>query len=188
MWELLAFRDCLVQNVEWTSPNMKIMELLLLSPRLGQEIIWAKSSGGIWSLVVEIGSILDCQWPQEGLETSGQCMAEWSIIVLAMDMMVGIAFSATPCDVHQLQQIIEFGRNLLEMGCIGLGGEGCTIVRDVLQRDDSSILVFQLKVLFGLESLMSVEMLLKYILNSFGAHAYEECSSSVHVGILSFSS
>ena len=73
------------------------------------------------------------------------------------------------------------------MCSVGLGG-GCTIVRDVLQGDDSYIVAFQLKVLFGHESLVSVEMLLKYILHSFGAHVHEECSSSIHIGILGFPS
>ena len=44
------------------------------------------------------------------------------------------------------------------MGSVGLGSEGCTIIREILQRDDSSILTFQLKVLLGLESFMSVEV------------------------------
>ena len=74
------------------------------------------------------------------------------------------------------------------MGSVGVRGECCTIVRDVLKTDDSSILAFQLKVLFYLESLMSVEMLLKYILHSFGAHVHEECSSSIHISTLGFAS
>ena len=52
------------------------------------------------------------------------------------------------------------------MGSVRIGGEGCTIVRDLLHRDDSSILTFQLKVLIGLESFISVEMLLKHIFHS----------------------
>ena len=70
------------------------------------------------------------------------------------------------------------------MGSVGHGGEGCTIVRDALHRDDSSILSFQLKVLLGLQSFMSVEMLLRHIFHSFGAHVHEECSSSIHVSVL----
>ena len=74
------------------------------------------------------------------------------------------------------------------MGSVGLGSEGCTIVRDVLQRDDSRIFAFQLKVLLGLESFMSVEVLLKHIFHSFGAHIHEECSFSIHVSVLGFAS
>ena len=44
------------------------------------------------------------------------------------------------------------------MGSVGFGGEGCTIVRDVLQRDDTSIIAFQIKVLLGLES-FSLELM-----------------------------
>ena len=57
----------------------------------------------------------------EGLETSGQCMAEWSIMDIAMDMMPSLQLHCG--DVHQLQQIIDV-EEIGEMGSIGLGGEG----------------------------------------------------------------
>ena len=67
MWEFLSIRDCLVENVEWTSPNMKVMELSLPPSCLGEEIIWAEACGRIRNLVVEIGSILYCNGPQGGV-------------------------------------------------------------------------------------------------------------------------
>ena len=74
------------------------------------------------------------------------------------------------------------------MDSVGLQSKGCTIVRDVLQRDDSSIFAFKLKVLIGLESFMSVEVLLEHIFHSFGAHIHEKGSSSIHVSVLGFAS
>ena len=66
-WEFLAIRDCLAQNIEWTSLNMKDMKLPVLPSCLGEEIIWAEACRGIWILVVEIGAILDFHGPQGGV-------------------------------------------------------------------------------------------------------------------------
>ena len=67
------------------------MKLPLLPSCFGEAIIWVEACRE--NLVVDIGGIFHYR---KGSETSGQCMAEWSIMVLAMDMMVWMAFSATP--------------------------------------------------------------------------------------------
>ena len=152
MWKFLSIRDCLVQNAERTSPNMKVMELLLLPLCLGQEIIWAEACGRIRNLVVEIGSILDCHGPQVGVRDFWlMCSVEHHSSCNRHDSLDGLFYNSIVVMCSNSSKMLNL-REIREMGSIGLGGEGSTILRDGLQRDNTSILAFQLKVLFGLES------------------------------------
>jgi hypothetical protein len=62
--KLLSISNRLVQDINRTAPNMKVMKLMLLPSGFCEHVDWGKARDLIWHVIVKENSMLHSHWPK----------------------------------------------------------------------------------------------------------------------------
>mmetsp|Transcript_23684 Transcript_23684/g.47570 ORF Transcript_23684/g.47570 Transcript_23684/m.47570 type:complete len:87 (-) Transcript_23684:51-311(-) len=65
--KLVAIRQCFVQHIYWTSPNMTVLKLGLGPSSSSENVIRAQSIRETWHVVEEMDSMKNGKCPQLGI-------------------------------------------------------------------------------------------------------------------------